>query len=346
VKPSILLCGQSGTGKSSIANFRLRDRLARVGDSEPVRNGFPPPRYENDKIVFYDCDGYETAKTAEYKTALFDFLGDKNGAGSVHLAWYTINAAGHRLTDFDLEIIGEMERRGFPSAVLLTKVDECSEDELRDFCGQLKAETKNTGIFRVCTKTETSSQQYVQEHFCDWDALVAWTETEWNRVTEKRLKKELQSLEKAKKSAQGAVIAATAAAAGVGISPIPFSDAALLIPVQIGMILGIAGFFKINVAKAVISAVVGPIITTALGRGLVGNLLKFIPGIVTVAGAAINGSTAGILTAAIGNGFIALCHNYRENEITGRGNEKPFEDTFKSASFMGAVLGDFKKKKG
>jgi uncharacterized protein (DUF697 family) len=65
-------------------------------------------------------------------------------------------------------------------------------------------------------------------------------------------------------------------------SPIPFSDAALLVPIQIGMLTSITLIFGVPVSTAFVSTLVGSTITgagaTVAGRAIVANLLKFIPG--------------------------------------------------------------------
>ena len=133
MKPAILVCGQTGTGKSSIVNFRLREPLARVGESaESVRNGFPPPKYMNDAVIFYDSDGYEIGLTDVYKNKLMGFLADMSGESGIHLVWYTINAAAKSVTDFDKKIIGLISE-DFYVCILLTKIDDCDEDGLKEF---------------------------------------------------------------------------------------------------------------------------------------------------------------------------------------------------------------------
>ncbi len=115
---------------------------------------------------------------------------------------------------------------------------------------------------------------------------------------------QIACLEEKKRRAQAAVATASVAAAGEGAAPIPFSDCALLIPTQLGMIVSITVIFGFDVNKSVITALLSPSIgaggATLLGKTVVTNLLKFIPGAGTAVGGVISAGTAGVITAALG----------------------------------------------
>lgn len=64
----------------------------------------------------------------------------------------------------------------------------------------------------------------------------------------------IASLEEKKRHAQAAVATASLAAAGEGAAPIPFSDCALLIPTQHGMIASITVIFGFDVNNSIITA--------------------------------------------------------------------------------------------
>jgi uncharacterized protein (DUF697 family) len=97
-------------------------------------------------------------------------------------------------------------------------------------------------------------------------------------------------------------------AAGAGAIPIPFSDAATLVPIQVGMLAGISYVFGLNTDKALLSTLVSSTITgvgaTFVGRTIVANIAKFFPGIGSAAGAAISGATAAAVTTLFGETYI------------------------------------------
>ena len=146
-------------------------------------------------------------------------------------------------------------------------------------------------------------------------------------------------LDKMVKAADKAVIAATAAACGIGAVPIPFADAPLLISNQVALMASIAVIFKIDIKKdglkTLVVAALGVGGATFLGRTIVTNLLKFIPGIGTVAGGVIAATTAGIITYAIGYSFIEMCKDVkrgklREEDVTSKEGIAKFKEYFKS----------------
>ena len=106
------------------------------------------------------------------------------------------------------------------------------------------------------------------------------------------------------------VATSAVAAAATGAVPIPFSDAAVLVPEQVAMLGGITAVFGIPLEKATITAIVSATIgtagTTVLGKTIVANLVKFIPGAGSVVGGVISGTTAAALTAALGEAYIAI----------------------------------------
>lgn len=128
------------------------------------------------------------------------------------------------------------------------------------------------------------------------------------------------NLESKKRAARATVAAAVAGSFGEGFTPIPFADAALLIPTQVGMIAGITAIFGLDINKsfltAFVSATVGSAGATVLGRAIVSNILKLIPGVGTVVGGVISGTTAGLITTALGEAYILIMEMVYKGEIS------------------------------
>ncbi|GAA0086313.1 hypothetical protein UT300007_27520 [Clostridium sp. CTA-7] len=109
---------------------------------------------------------------------------------------------------------------------------------------------------------------------------------------------------------------------GVGFSPIPFSDSAILIPAQVGMLAHITTIFGVKVDKdllvAIASGVGGIAGATIAGKTIVGNLLKFIPVAGTAIGGAISGTTASVLTTALAFSYIEVMKRVAINQYEGK----------------------------
>lgn len=111
--------------------------------------------------------------------------------------------------------------------------------------------------------------------------------------------------------ANNIVLGFTASTSATGAIPIPFADAPLLIGQQVAMMAAINGVFKFDVSKdglkSLATAALGVGGATVLGKTVVSNLLKLVPGVGTVAGGAISAGTAGVITLALGKAYIEVC---------------------------------------
>ncbi len=111
---------------------------------------------------------------------------------------------------------------------------------------------------------------------------------------------------------------ASGLAGTAGASPIPFSDALAIAPIQAGMIHKMNDAFGMDLDKSVgASLVAGLLSVTAVaqvGRTLVNGFLKFIPVVGSVAG----GATAAVITEGIGFAYLKMlekCFNDETGEV-------------------------------
>ncbi|MBZ6008120.1 YcjF family protein [Leuconostoc gelidum subsp. aenigmaticum] len=94
--------------------------------------------------------------------------------------------------------------------------------------------------------------------------------------------------------------AASLSAAIVGCSPIPFSDAFLLVPIQLTMMSRLHKLFGQAWSESLGKSLSKELLVVSLGRGAVGNIIKFVPAAGTITGAAINASVAVTITESLG----------------------------------------------
>jgi uncharacterized protein (DUF697 family)/GTP-binding protein EngB required for normal cell division len=334
--PNVLICGQTGAGKSSAINYLFKSDVALVGNTgEPCTQDITLKK--GTAINIYDSEGYEIGgeKQSHYKELIFDDFLSKpvnQKIGGVHLVWYAISAAGKRYTDTDIAIIKEIAAH-YHVCILLTKIDELAEDKLEKIYTDLKNEISDLEVFRLSIDSNEAVQKY-----CDWDKLVTWSCSMLEPVYRDRFVSGVRaSLEEKRKQAHAAVALATAAAAAVGASPIPFSDAALLIPIQSGMILRILNLYGIKLAEGSISSLLSSVGLSALGKAATGNLFKLIPGVGTWVGATINASVAGLFTTAIGMVLTEMCHKQCQDMLDGKEIIFDLEKVLSSQSFFDSI---------
>ncbi|MCQ2946127.1 hypothetical protein JT108_03625 [Helicobacter pylori] len=110
---------------------------------------------------------------------------------------------------------------------------------------------------------------------------------------------------------------ASGLAGTAGVSPIPFSDMPLIAGVQTGMIYEMNDAFEVSLRKsAAPTFITGILGVTAIGQGARAfvNMIKFVPGLGSVAGVA----TAAAITEGIGFAYLKVlekCFNDETGEV-------------------------------
>ena len=114
-KPSVLVTGGTGVGKSSLINRLFGMDVAKTGNGKPMTDRITRYEPENYDVVLYDTLGYEVGedKQQQFYKDVIGFVKKANGQGDikkhVHLAWYCISAANKRVTPTDLDAIAALE---------------------------------------------------------------------------------------------------------------------------------------------------------------------------------------------------------------------------------------------
>ncbi|MBO0431873.1 YcjF family protein [Enterococcus sp. DIV0660C] len=103
-----------------------------------------------------------------------------------------------------------------------------------------------------------------------------------------------------RKKCHTTVHVASLTAAIIGLSPIPFSDAFLLVPVQLTMMARLHKIFGQSWSESLGKSLTKELVVVSLGRSAVGNILKFIPVVGTISGGAVNAVVAMAITESLG----------------------------------------------
>lgn len=326
---NIIVAGKTGVGKSTLINAVFKDNLANTGMGKPVTTHMRRISKKGIPLAIYDTRGFELGKEvqAEVKKEVINTiskgLATKDINKTIHCIWYCINTASNRIEPEEIEWLRELSMDNqitqVPIIVVLTQ--SFSKKKAQEMRQSLLNE--NLDIIQVIP---VLADDYEIEDLgiakaYGLDALIqVMGEALPDELIDTLQHVQIASLEEKKRRAQAAVATATVAAAGEGAAPIPFSDCALLIPTQVSMIASITVIFGFDVNKSVITALLSSSIgaggATVLGKTVVTNILKFIPGAGTIVGGAISASTAGVITAALGEAYIAIMELVFKGEMS------------------------------
>lgn len=325
---NIIVVGKTGVGKSTLINSVFRDNLVETGIGKPVTTHMRKITKKDFPLCIYDTKGFELGKDAqkEVKQEIFDTISDGYKSDdineAIHCIWYCINTGSSRIEPEEeawlQEFTAENKNTRVPVIIVLTQTTSKKYGEkFQKYIENLNLNVKK--VIPVLAQDYEIDDNITIPAF-GLDTLI----TVMSEILPDELQDTLQnlqkvSLEEKKRHAHLAVATATTTAAATGAVPIPFSDCALLVPIQITMIASITAIFGLNISKSVltgfISSVIGTGGATIAGKTLVSNLLKLIPGAGSVAGGAISGATAGLLTTALGEAYIKLMEAIYKGEL-------------------------------
>ena len=326
---NIIVAGKTGVGKSTLINSVFREKLAETGMGRPVTDHMRKLTKKDYPLSIYDTRGFELGKDAqkevkqEVLNTIKEGLATKDVNKAIHCIWYCINTASNRIEQEEIDWLKDFSRENqvsqVPVIIILTQAfSKRNAEELRKYI--LEQNLDVVQVVPVLAEDYEIDEDYVAKAY-GLDVLIrVMGEALPDELKDTLQNVQIASLEEKKRYAQAAVATATAAAIGECLAPIPLTDCAMLIPTQVAMIASITAIFGFDVSKSVltgfISSTVGASGATVLGKTLVANLLKLIPGAGSAAGGAISSATAGVLTTALGETYILIMSAIFKGEMS------------------------------
>ncbi|MEB0028951.1 50S ribosome-binding GTPase [Pseudomonas sp. MH9.2] len=325
-KINIIVAGKTGVGKSTLINCVFRGELAKTGSGKPVTQQIEEITKEGHPITIIDSKGLELKDYQKISDDLKSFVKERAAHHDenkhIHAAWLCIQEGGDRVEEAEVELCNMLNKLSIPVIVVITKSMLGKESNtFKDAKKILNTATTIVPVRALPGEFEDDDgtvfkfkEKNINELITETAGLIPEAK---KRAFANALNSRHQSSMKIKiEQAEKEVLAASTLAAVAAASPIPFSDAILLVPIQAGMLAKVGVTFGMDVSTSALTTLVmsavGSGAVTVVGRVLVTGLLKMIPGVGTVVGGAIAATTAAALTKALGAAYIAVLTDFCE----------------------------------
>lgn len=320
---NLAIFGKTGVGKSTLINALFGEAVAKTGIGEPVTQDEHLHIHKTGALGLLDTRGVEIG--ADTETIIEDLRRVITAQRSkplkehIHLAWYCVRATDRRFEATEAEFIKKLDELGLPVICVLTQVTRNSAGEYHPDALQLaeSIEEQKLPIFgsRVIM-TMASADEFTGQAQHGLEKLLDASFRAAPKGVETALTAAQQiGMERKRNEAMTIAGAASTAAAAAGAVPIPFSDAFLLVPIQLGMMGGIAAVYGIDLDKATIASVAATAAATNAGRAAVTGLLKLIPGVGMIVGGTINAAVGGGFTMAMGVAWALVCEQLAQGGL-------------------------------
>ena len=278
--PSILVCGKTGAGKTSLiqalsSNDVVPDEA--IGHAEPTTMGFVV--YNTPVAKFIDCEGMEPGQTTgEYADFILKEILNRIDGGEAENVitgiLYCIDGSGARLQKADVELIKSLGQSLF---VVLTKLDAMRKAQFEEMLHKLDDIVPRNKLF-VTSSHKTQGLARLQEHIRlmaehalrDADEQIDDFRTRWKKYYETKLFRWRDNMSK---EADSFINWAAGRAAAIAIIPLPVADIAPLVANEMYMIYRIGSIYGYSVTKNIATMLAG-----VIGGSFAGKLLaSFLP---------------------------------------------------------------------
>jgi len=323
----LAVIGGSGVGKSSLVNAVFGRDWAKVGKGLPVTRGVQ--YYHDDSLGIWDVEGFEIGSPVPPGEQLCAHLKTISGHPAdqqIAVVWYCVKSNDDRLTPADIAMIRELDAAGLPVILVLTKVDwiknpitgqrgvakgvqefvDWLEEPIDEATGeQISIPYQRVILVSTRDKHGRGKGHGLGELVAETLALSPENEKDAFRIAQRL------NLPWKREMARPIITAAAGAAATAAAVPVPVADAAILAPIQLGMMGRIATIYDLEIKTMLSAGALAQVGVQLAGRALASSFLKLIPG----AGSVINAGVAAALTAATGEGWMRLCEQVHTGKL-------------------------------
>lgn len=331
---NIIISGASGVGKSTLINAIFGEEVVKAGTGKPVTQHLEKVAIPEKGICLWDTKGIEAKNyqdtMASLKNEFKQAIDNANDDYDIpHIGWVCIKASSDRVEDRDLTLIGLLAKRNIPAIVVFTRVTGKAE---RDFVEEAKLiiDKEYKDFLRGAYVSVNSVPYEIDEDIVvkikGLESLIEVTEARFpegkksakNAFLKAQRLKIKQRLAAMKEGARKVVHVASTAAGTAGASPIPGPDAPIIAAIQSTMIYKINAEFELDADNSkmtsLLTGIMGVTALAQVGKTVVSNALKFIPGAGTLIGGAISATTAIAITEAVGHAYIAVLEKFFDIE--------------------------------
>ncbi len=318
---NIIVAGKAGVGKSTLINAVFKDNLAETGVGRPITKGIREVSKDGIPVRIIDTQGFEIGEQAQetiqsVQNEIRRRNGEKDPNRHIHVAWLCILEASRRIEKAEEEFVKMLTDSQVPVIAVITQAS--NDQGFRREVLQVLPTIKNAISVLASPIALDESDHIIQSK--NLDKLIDLTtevipEAHRNALAAANRVNLKQRLDRSR-----AAVAAAAASAGVmGAVPIPFSDTVTIIPIQVTMLATISAIWGLPLSKAFLGTLISGTsaggLGTVVGRTVVGQLLKLIPGAGSIAGGVINATTAAVLTTAFGEAYIRALTQLMKDDL-------------------------------
>ena len=315
---NLAVFGKTGVGKSTLVNAIFGRDVAATGVGSPVTRGLVYYRHPDGFLGLYDSEGFETGTAGDaIVDGLRRLVADHRTRAvdqQIHAVWYLVRWSDRRFERAQEQFVRELAALGLPVIVVMTQVpsrDGEVHPEAVEFAQYIQSLGLPLRPHGRVVLTNALSDAFTQSPVFGLQTLLDDTYAVIPEVAEAALTAaQMLDVGRKKKAVAAIINQAVVVAAGVGATPIPFADAALLVPNQVTMIARITAAYGLPPNRSRALATAGSVVLTGgatmAGRYAVTSLLKFVPG-GAIAGSAISATVAGALTKAVGLAWSRVC---------------------------------------